>query len=151
TNLATGAQQRCVLTQVATGVCRQDSTVVWNPLEDKATTPMAPGYRHVYGGQVRGGVQNFTYFLSGESGGETGYLRMPDAEQERLKRERGVTSLPEDQIRPNYLDVVHLRANVGTSIGNSAHLQLSNGLIFNKSSIPGLTIFSNGGFGTGSP
>jgi TonB-dependent SusC/RagA subfamily outer membrane receptor len=147
TNLATGVQQRCVLTQVASGVCRQDSVVTWNPLEDPVTSPIATGYRHVYGGQVRGGVERFTYFLSGDLSDETGYLRMPDAEQERIKLLRGVASLPAEQVRPNFVNLVNLRGNFGSALGERTHVNLSNGLISNRSALPGLQIFTAGGFG----
>ena len=151
TNLQTGAQQRCVLSLVASGSCRQDSVVTWNPLEDKATSPLGTGYRQLYGAQTRGGVQNFTYFLSGEATSETGYLRMPDAEQQRLKQQRGVSSLPSDQVRPNFVDLINLRANIGSALGDHAHVQLSNGLLHNKSAIPGLSVFRSGAQGSGSP
>ena len=152
TNLVTGATaQRCVLSQVSLGACRQDSVSVWNPLEDKATSPIATGYRQVYGLQTLGGIQGFNYFLSGEYSGETGYLRMPDAEQERLKIARSSKTIPGDQVRPNQTKVVNLRANVESSIGENAHVRFSNGLVFNKAAIPGTDIFSNGSLNVGAP
>ena len=146
TNLTTGAIQQCALTQRAAGVCRQDSVVAWNPLEDPATSPMGTGRRQVYGTQVNGGVQNFTYFLSGELTDETGFLRMPKVEQERIKQLRGVSSLPDEVVRPNYVNLANLRANVGSSIGDKAHVRLSTGLVFNTTSIPGASVFQSGAF-----
>ena len=146
TNRTTGATQQCALTQVAAGVCRQDSVVTWNPLEDAATSPMATGHRQVYGTQVNGGVQTFTYFLSGEWTDETGFLRMPKAEQARIKQLRGVTSQPAEVVRPNYVNLGPLRTNVGTSIGQKAHVQLASGLVFNTTAIPGAAIYTSGAF-----
>jgi TonB-dependent SusC/RagA subfamily outer membrane receptor len=150
TNAQTGAQQRCPLALLSAGTCRQDSLVTWNPLEDDVTSPLSTGRREVYGAQVGGGVQTFRYFLSSELTKETGYLRMPDAEQDRLEEARGVASLPGYQIRPNTVRLANLRANVGSAIGDRAHVQLSNSLTFNRSAIPSMAIFTGGALTGGS-
>jgi TonB-linked SusC/RagA family outer membrane protein len=151
TNLSTGAPMHCLVVQISQGVCRQDSLAVWNPLEDAATSPLGSGRRWVAGAQVSGGVQRFRYFVSAERENETGYLEMPAADIQRLETTRGVTSLPDWQLRPNALTKTSVRANVGTSIGKVADVQLSNGLVINDTRIPSSIVYYNGALGFGPP
>ncbi len=44
---------QCFLTQVASGVCRQDSVTVYNLTQDAESTPFGVGYRQQHGLQLR--------------------------------------------------------------------------------------------------
>src|SRR5207247_1233698 len=90
--------------------------------------------------------QNYNYFLSAEANDETGYLKMPAVEQARIMAQRGVSSLPDYEIRPNYANLVNLRANVGSTINDRTHVQMSNALIFNSTSIPSTSLYGQAGW-----
>ncbi|HEY2066974.1 MAG TPA: SusC/RagA family TonB-linked outer membrane protein [Gemmatimonadaceae bacterium] len=146
---ATGAIQQCLLLQVAAGQCVIDSLTTFNPLNDAATTPLGRGTQQEYGLQVAGGADRFTYFLSGGYQQEVGFLRMPDAEQDRIKTERGVASLPDEQIRPNGLQKINLRANAMASNGGTSDASLAIGYVASDARIPGTDIFQAGYWGRG--
>lgn len=157
-----GAQVQCVLQSIATGACTQDSISQWNPMMNSETRPFDNGSRGQLGAQTSGGVQQFRYFVSGEVEGETGVLRMPDAEQRRVSVERGGASVPAEQIRPNAFRKVSLRGNVSAPLGQSADVVLSNGLVLSRTRIPTVNIYQSGvwsvgyrnvndGFGSGRP
>jgi TonB-linked SusC/RagA family outer membrane protein len=144
-----GVVRQCRLIDSVTGLCAIDSLTTFNPLHDAESSPLGTGLRHQLGAQVRGGVDRFTYFFSGEHERETGYFRLPTSEQERLMEERGATSLPDDQIRPNWLERLSLRANTGANFG-AADLTLTNGLVIGEAQIPSPgSITSPGEFGQG--
>ncbi|MGH7719683.1 MAG: carboxypeptidase-like regulatory domain-containing protein, partial [Gemmatimonadaceae bacterium] len=88
-NTVTGAVQQCMLLALAAGQCRQDSVTTFNPMLDAPNSPLGTGHRQSYGLQVSGGATQLRYFFSGEFEDETGYLRLPDVEQEFLRQSRG--------------------------------------------------------------
>ncbi len=113
TNGAPGGNARtCLLTQIAAGVCVQDSLARFNVLENKATTPIGMGHRQQFGGSVGGGSELAQYFVSGEYEGETGTLALPDGEERRLLATRSGGELPDNVTRPNRLKKVSLRTNL---------------------------------------
>ncbi|NUQ19980.1 MAG: TonB-dependent receptor plug domain-containing protein, partial [Gemmatimonadaceae bacterium] len=138
---ATGAGQQCVLTELAAGACARDSLTAFNPLRDRATSPLGIGHRDQLGLQGSGGVAQFTYFVAGEYEQETGYLRMPGIDRARIARERGGAAIPDEQLRPNALRRVNLRANAGVALGPRADLDLAMGIVSVASRIPGNGIF----------
>jgi TonB-linked SusC/RagA family outer membrane protein len=135
-NTTTNAVQQCVLIQVAAGTCTIDSLTTLNLLLDPATSPFSTGSRSQYGAQVSGGASQLTYFLSGEYEGETGTLRMPTLEQERIKVERGGAAIPEEQLRPNAMRKISLRGNTTAPLGSKADVSLSVGLAALEDRIP---------------
>lgn len=132
---AQGNTRHCRLMDSVSGACAIDSLTVFNPLHDRATSPIGTGHRHQLGAQVRGGADRFTYFFAGSHEKETGYFRLPRAEQERLMAERGTTSIPDEQIRPNWSEKLSLRMNSGGVFGN-AHLTVSSGLVVGNNQVP---------------
>ncbi len=157
-----GAQVQCVLQSIAVGACTQDSITSWSPMMNAETRPFNNGTRGQVGAQVSGGVQQFRYFVSGEVDGETGVLRMPDAEQRRVSVERGGAEVPYEQIRPNAYRKVSFRGNVFAPLGKSADVALSNGLVLSRTRTPTVNIYQSGvwsvgyrnandGFGSGRP
>ncbi|MGH7357651.1 MAG: TonB-dependent receptor plug domain-containing protein, partial [Candidatus Rokuibacteriota bacterium] len=129
TNLTTGVVQQCRLAQKAAGACRIDSLATFSPLNNSETRPFARGSRQQYGAQVSGGVAQFTYFLSGEYQQETGILKMPAAEVQRVTALRGGEPVPEEQIRPNALERINVRGNVNATLGPTADVGLSVGYV----------------------
>lgn len=132
----TATSQRCVLTQVAAGTCRADSLASMNVLNDPATTVLHPGYRQQHGGQMSGGNDRVQYFLSGEWEKERGNYKMPDYEIERLKTERGISSLPEEHVYPNALRRVSMRTNLAAQISSQADVQVSAGYVTSDQRLP---------------
>ncbi len=128
-NTATGAAVRCELRGVADGSCTQDSVRNGNILNIDSLSPIDVGQRRQFGGQVSGGSDRVQYFISGEIEREDGTYRMPSGEISRLQAERGVTSLPRNQVRPQGLERNNLRVNLTTQIAPTASLQISSGYV----------------------
>ena len=103
----------CTLSLVAAGSCTVDSLTHGSVLKNSAATPIDLGYRTRYGAQVSGGAAKFQYFVAAEREDETGVFKMPALEVQRLKTERGVSSIPENQQRPSAR--VHNTARVNLS------------------------------------
>jgi hypothetical protein len=83
---------------------------------------LSRGSRQQYGAQVSGGNDRTQYFLSGEWEDQMGHYKMPDFEVDRLKTERVVGSLPDEQVRPNALNRVNLRANLMAQLSPTSEL-----------------------------
>ena len=136
TGSTAGNRVRCPAISVAAGICRSDSLRVGNAFLIDSLSPIDQGSRTQYGLQVSGGNDRVQYFVSGETEGETGIYKMPEIEIARLKAERGVSSIPSSQIRPNALDRNSLRANLTAQIANNATLQISSGFINSRQRLP---------------
>jgi TonB-dependent SusC/RagA subfamily outer membrane receptor len=113
----------CDLQARASGSCVQDSVTHFSPLSDRATTPLANGYRDHYGLQVGGSAGPGRYFLSGDRQSETGILEMPAPDVQLFSAEDGGPPLP-GQVRPNSLDRTNLRATLGADIGSRADITI---------------------------
>ena len=150
-NATTGAPINCVNLARIAGQCTLDSVSAWNVMRDAASSPVGDGSRKQAGVQLSGGAQQFRYFLSGDYENETGYLELPDAEIDRIRAERGGASLPDEQIRPNYLHRTSLRGNVTTTVGQKAEFSVPNNLQFQRSQIPSPNVFSDAAWGPGYP
>lgn len=148
-NATTGAIQQCVLVQAAAGKCTIDSLTTFSPLTNAETSPLGTGNRQQYGLQLSGSNAQFRYFLLGDYEGETGPLRMPDAEQARIAPERGGQGVPSDQIHPNALHKVNVRGNSSIGLGSTGELAISSGFISSRARIPDFTIFYSGALGPG--
>lgn len=119
---------------VAIGACTQSQVVSFNPLEDGETTPIGTGNRQQYGASVSGGTNTVNYFFSGEWERELGALRLPDSTEVRLRGER--TDLPDNLVRPNLLERVSVRANIGAQVLENANVQASIGYISSDLRLP---------------
>jgi TonB-linked SusC/RagA family outer membrane protein len=87
------------------GACTQDSTAVFNTLEDPRTTPFSTGNREKYGASVSGGSSGTTYFVSADR-----------------ERERGVVAF-------NVLQKNNVRANLNANVTDKLKLQVSSGYV----------------------
>ena len=145
---------RCQLIQVAHLACTQARIVSFNPLQNPATSPFKAGYQQQYGVQVSGGSEQTTYFLSGQLDGQTGVYSMPDKQQQLLRTETSRTELRPEEIHPNYLKKVSLRANLTSKLSDKASVAISTGYVSSRLRLPQndndvLGIITNGYTGGG--
>ena len=136
TSRTSGALRQCVPWQQAAGQCTITKLWVRNLFEDSATSPLTDGYYRTRGLQVSGGSELVRYFLSGDVDHEGGTLRMPIMEQEFLKQERGVSTLPYEQVHPNELKRINLRGNLGAMLSNNVDVSLSTGYVRSDNRLP---------------
>ncbi len=149
----------CQLVGIAHGTCAQDRRASFNPLENPSTSPFKAGYQQQYGVQVSGGNDQTTYFVSGQLDGQTGVYSMPEKQQQLLLNETRRTELRPEELHPNYLRKVSLRANVTSRLSDKASLAVSMGYVSSRLRLPQndndvLGIITNGytggGFGSDS-
>lgn len=132
-NTAGGAPVRCTLVRRAAGSCVLDSLVTFSTFDDPDTRPLKNGRREQYGLQLSGGTSGgTTYFLSGDYEKETGTAAMPPADVALLLARRGVTELPDWQLRPNAYEKVNLRANLSAPLGGRGIVTVSTGFVSNQ-------------------
>ncbi len=125
---ANGTLTQCQLTQVASGACRIDSTYHGNVLNKPGLTPIVNGSVNKIGTQVSGGTDRLQYFVSGEYNKEMGPYKMPQAEIDRIAKERG-KAVPYNQIYPSANALTNLRTNLSTQLGSKADFNVSMGYI----------------------
>lgn len=129
------ASRICTLSQVLGG-CAVDSLSRGNILSTDSLTAIDQGRRSQYGMQVSGGSDRVQFFLSGETESETGIYKMPLRDQIQLQTIRGLSSLPEEQIRPNALDRNSFRANVSAQLASNLTMQVSSGYVNSDVRLP---------------
>jgi TonB-linked SusC/RagA family outer membrane protein len=135
TSLATNGVQ-CLLAQVATGVCTQDSVTAYNLWDDPVASPLGTGYRGQVGAQVSGGTDQMSYFVSTEHEREIGLLHVPEFAYSRFLSRWQVSEMPYEYYRPNAMERTSLRANVQTSFGSKFDVAVSSGFISSTARLP---------------
>ena len=117
----------CNLQRVGAGLCTIDSVAKLNVFEHDSLTPVDDGSRSQFGLQLSGGTETIRYFLSGEREQETGVMKLPQFEEERLRRQ----SIPiHDWVdRPNALGKNTVRLNLNATVNPQLDLALSSGFI----------------------
>jgi TonB-linked SusC/RagA family outer membrane protein len=117
----------CNLQRVGTGQCTIDSVAALNIFEEDSLTPVDDGSRSQFGLQLSGGTEAIRYFISGEREQETGVMKLPKFEEERLNRQ----SLPirDWTDRPNALGKNTVRLNLNSTVNPQLDLALSTGFI----------------------
>src|SRR5438034_3598500 len=131
---ANGTQ--CILTQVASGACVQDSVSRFNLFKDPQTTPLGTGHRQQYGVQVSGGSDAVRYYVSGEWEDEVGQAKMPLFADSIVRAIRQISEVPGDQRQPNALRRTSIRANVAANPSPRIDLEGSTTFITSKLRIP---------------
>ncbi len=126
--------QSCVIAQLSTGACVQDSVLAFNLFVDPETTPLAHGWREQYGAQVSGGSETLRYFLSTDYEGETGVLKVPVFDIDRLNTQVGF--IPGEQLRPNAYNRVSTRGNMNISLSPNADIAVSTGFTASTQRLP---------------
>jgi len=127
---------QCILTQVASGACTQDSVTRFNLFRDPQTTPNGTGYRGQVGVQVRGGSDAARYYLSGEYEDEIGYLRMPEFAYPLVTAARQIAEVPYEQYRPNARQRASVKANVQTTLSPRLDLDVSTWFVSSTQRLP---------------
>lgn len=127
---------QCLLPELARGACRQDSVSAYNLFRDPEATPLANGRRQQYGLNVSGGTDAVRYFASGEFEDEVGVLKMPEFAQGYLLTARGASEVPGDQLRPNALRRINVRANVNAALSEKVDLSVSSGFVSSNQRLP---------------
>jgi TonB-linked SusC/RagA family outer membrane protein len=124
----------CTLSQVAAGVCVQDSVTSYNLTKDPDATPFGTAYRYQHGLQVRGGSDAVRYFLGGEFESEDGVTTVPGFEQRYLAA--NARSLTSRQSNPGALTKITARANLNVALSPKADVAISAGYISQDLNLP---------------
>ncbi len=127
---------QCILTQVASGACVQDSVSRFNLFQDPQTTPLGTGHRQQYGVQVSGGSDAVRYYVSGEWEDEVGQAKMPLFADSIVRAIRQISEVPGNQRQPNALRRTSIRANVAANPNPRIDLEGSTTFITSKLRIP---------------
>ncbi|MCU0648751.1 MAG: TonB-dependent receptor plug domain-containing protein, partial [Gemmatimonadaceae bacterium] len=135
TNTA-GTRGACLLTSLATGACRQDSLIVNNTINNPATDPRTRGNRQQYGLQASGGNDRVQFFVAGQWEDELGVYKMPNSEIQRLQAERGTSTIPIEQERPNALNRINLRTNLTAALTPTLNMQVSSAYVTSSQRLP---------------
>ena len=117
----------CIVQFELDGLCTQTAVSQFSPLDDPSTSPLKTGLRQQYGANVSGGTEQFTYYLSGDYENEDGVYRLPRFEEDSVREVRG--TVPDHQLRPNTLERVSVRANLGAHVSADADLQANVGYV----------------------
>ncbi len=125
----------CTLLNVAQGDCVQSRVDAYNPLNDPAQRPLSAGHRHQYGVNVAGGSEAATYYVSAEYEGEVGVYKLRGFDFDSVS-DFTSGNIPDEQLRPNELDKLTLRANGTAKIASNADLQLSLGYLTSQLHLP---------------
>jgi TonB-linked SusC/RagA family outer membrane protein len=123
-----GNPSGCTLVDVAQGSCVQSRVEAYNPLNDDSQRPLAPGHRQQYGLNVAGGSEAATYYVSAEYEGEVGVFKLRGFDLDSV-REATFNNIPSEQLRPNELDKLTVRANGTAKVAANADLQVSLGYL----------------------
>ena len=118
----------CALQNVLQGDCVQSRVDAYNPLNDDSQRPLAPGHRQQYGVNVAGGSDAATYYVSAEYEGEVGVYKLRGFDFDSV-RDATLNDIPDEQLRPNGLNKLTLRANATAKVASNADLQLSLGYL----------------------
>ncbi len=104
----------CNLQRVGIGVCTVDSVGSLNIFKEKDLTPLSTGSQRQLGVQLKGGSEQFNFFVGADQAGEIGILSLPQFERARFQRD----SLPlhDWTDRPNTMDRKSLRVNLGSAV-----------------------------------
>ncbi|MCC7134152.1 MAG: SusC/RagA family TonB-linked outer membrane protein [Gemmatimonadales bacterium] len=131
-----GNTQQCLLFLSALGGCTAGPLYQRNIALDPETSPIQDAYRMQYGVQVNGGTDAVRYFLSTEFEDQGGTIKMPDSEIDFLKTLRGVSELPSNQLDPNHLRKINIRANVSASLSSKMDVTVNSGYVNTDNLIP---------------
>ncbi len=121
----------CTLLNVAQGDCTQSRVEQYNPLNDPAQRPFAAGHRQQYGMNVSGGTDFATYYVSAEFNHDVGSYQLRGFDLDSVTK-ANLGTVPTDQLRPNRLSNLSLRANTTAKIASNAEVNLSLGYVTNQ-------------------
>jgi TonB-linked SusC/RagA family outer membrane protein len=125
----------CTLLNVAQGECVQSRVDAYNPLNDDSQRPLEAGHAQQYGLNVAGGSDAATYYVSAEYEGEVGVYKLRGFDFDSVN-DATLGNVPPEQLRPNELSNLSLRANATAKVGSNADLQLSLGYLTSQLRLP---------------
>jgi len=119
--------QCTVLYQYAYGLCILDSITVRPTTVSSDRYSMTSKSRPTwqYGASVDGGVSSFLYYLSGNYNTQTGVLQISPAAQDYLRRQLGVSTLPDEVENPNKRKMLNGNGKVTTNITSKGSATLT--------------------------
>jgi TonB-linked SusC/RagA family outer membrane protein len=118
----------CTLLAVVQGDCTQTAVDKVNPLNDPRERPFTTGHSQHYGLNVSGGSDFATYYVSADYDGEGGPYRLRGVDFDSvLSADAG--KIPTDQLRPNRLGKLALRANTVARVASNADVTVSLGYV----------------------
>ena len=152
---ANGRTRLCLPMHQAMGQCTIEQLYTRNLLTEPEYSPIKNGRRQQYGAQVSGG-NTVRYFVSAEWENETGVVQMPRISREFLYEERGTDVIPDEQLYPNELNKVNLRANLSADVRENMDLNVSMGVVKSDLYLPQTGdnlegIYGTAIFGTANP
>jgi outer membrane receptor protein involved in Fe transport len=131
-----GSDAPCYPWQQSLGQCQIERLYTLDLLNSPSTTEFTTGFRNQVGASVSGGTETLRYFVSAESELETGPVKLPDAEADYLRQERGTDDIPYTQLRPNHFNKYNFRANLNASPRSNLDLAFSSGFVVNNLRLP---------------
>ena len=140
------------LTMASTGVCLSDSLSSFNLWKNSNTTPLTTGVRQSTGLQISGGSQSARFFVSGQYDDESGVLKIPAFDLNRLDSLH--VPVKSDWKTPNEQTRISIRLNLDAALSPKLDAQFSSAFISQMSRLPqgdnnALGIASNGFGGPG--
>ncbi|MEO8029623.1 MAG: TonB-dependent receptor, partial [Gemmatimonadota bacterium] len=111
----------CTLQDQFLGNCNITGITKYSPLVNKDTKPFKAGFRQQYNTSVSGGTDQASYFLAAGYESEDGVFRLPQMEEDSVRLANG--GITANQIRPNTLRKLSVRANVGANVSKTADIQ----------------------------
>jgi TonB-linked SusC/RagA family outer membrane protein len=129
TTVATGADFDgfCSIQSEINGDCTQTSVQSFQPLNEPVSRPYKAGLRQMYGASVSGGSDQVTYYVSGTYENEIGPFRLPKAEEDSVREDRG--TVPDNQLRPNALEKFGVRSTVQANVSKNFDVNGSLGFL----------------------
>ncbi len=151
TNSTAANTVQCLLSQVLTNSCVQDSVTSYNLWEDPESSVLGTGSRNQFGLQASGGGETVRYYVAGEWEKETGLMQLPETFQARVRELRSISEVPDEQVHPNRLRRVSVRGNINANLNDKMDVTLSSGFITSALRLPQTDNNANGigsnGFG----
>ena len=118
----------CSLQNVADGFCTQTSIDKYNPLNDPAQRQFSSGWHQQYGLSVSGGSDFATYYVSADLNDQVGPYQLRGFDFDSVNQAT-LGNIPPEQLRPNKLGSLSLRANTVAKIASNADLNVSLGYL----------------------
>ncbi len=127
--------RRCLLDDVARGLCTQAKIQSYQVLHDPELTPFKDGNRSQFGVSLTGGSERVNYYVSAELEGEVGPYKLPDRYRQVLE-ERGIP-IKETTDRPQQIDRANIRVNLNAQTTENSTMALRLGYLTSNLSFTG--------------
>jgi TonB-linked SusC/RagA family outer membrane protein len=132
-----GSTRNCAnpsLTLVSAGTCVADSLSKFNIFSTPGTTPLGLGHRTSTGTNISGGVANLRFFVSGQYEDESGVVKIPAFDTNRLDTLR--IPIKPEWGTPNEQTRASFRVNLDAALSPKLDAQFSSGYISQMNRLP---------------